>query len=313
MAQYSFPWDGDSTAGGIGDCGPYTAEFGAEINRALYMDSDEVDERGPLAGWYDDLGVIPTTPISMNVTVRSGAALVYGRWYENSADLNLAIANNAAGLTRYDRVVLRASWAAQTIRAAIVQGVAGAGVPALTQIALTTWEVPLATVTVINGAVSIAATDIADGREFVAPRDITLGLGDFETDLTTNTADIFAIGATDMRGWRFDAAGESIYATKLIPAEWGDTPLTCVAHGWSYGTAGVQGVNLWCRAYTSGDAPGNYVIWGSYPPIVNQITYTEFTGFGSFSVTPGQLLAIKIERAAGNQFFLGLHLHFWRT
>ena len=67
--------------------------------------------------------------------------------------------------TRTDRVILRSSWAAQTTRIAALENPSeGTGTPpALTQTDKTTWEIPLATLTVTTGG----GITVSDTREFI--------------------------------------------------------------------------------------------------------------------------------------------------
>jgi hypothetical protein len=314
MAEYSFPWDGDSGAGGVGDCGPYTAEFGASITASKYCDSDELDERSILPGWFNELGVIATDPASMNVVVRTGAALVYGRWYRNDAEITVAIANNAGPGTRYDRVVLRASWAAQTIRVALLQGVAGGAVPALTQVAGTTWEVSLATITVAQGAATIIGANIAEDKFYWNPRIRSLGIGDFEPDLAASPAVIAAITGVDTRAWYMDGdTDDSVYGTVKIPAEWGDTALAIRGYVWciTFGPV-VPWLTVLYASYASGSAPANYAAWSLVGPSGGTIQRL-YLGW-DISVNPGDELALKVfnDRGASECWFLGLDLEFRR-
>jgi hypothetical protein len=92
------------------------------------------------------------------VAVNTGAALVYGFYYFNDASVNVNIPTPASA-TRIDRIVLRASWSAQTVRITRIAGSEGSGsAPAMTQTANTTWDIPLANVSITTGGV-IAVTD----------------------------------------------------------------------------------------------------------------------------------------------------------
>src|SRR5258706_1888033 len=97
------------------------------------------------------------------VAVSSGAAVVYGFFYWNTASVNVTVTTPAIGTTGF-RIVLRAGWAAQTVRIALLTSSDGvASIPAVTQTAGTTWEVSLASGTITTGGV-IALTDL---RQFV--------------------------------------------------------------------------------------------------------------------------------------------------
>lgn len=88
-------------------------------------------------------------------------------WYSGTSDLSLSIAANA-GATRLDLVVLRLDRDSSfVVTAAVVTGVSGSPAPTPTRGVGATgvYEIPLAVVTVANGASVIAAADVS----YVAP------------------------------------------------------------------------------------------------------------------------------------------------
>jgi hypothetical protein len=147
MAQLSFPWPGDSGAGGTGDCGPYTADAFSNWYEKLFC-SDSTNEC-VIPNIGNELAVTGTaTPLSVN----TGSALVNGKFYNNSAATTLAIATPVAA-TRIDRVILRADYTAQTVRLVLLPGAEGGAAPSLTQTDGTTWEVSLAQASITTGGV----------------------------------------------------------------------------------------------------------------------------------------------------------------
>jgi hypothetical protein len=99
------------------------------------------------------LNELAVTGTSSPLAVASGAAIVDGIFYENSASLNLTVTTPSAGTTG-GRVILRASWSAQTVRAVIKLNTDGvAAIPALTQTPGTTYEINLASFTITTGGV----------------------------------------------------------------------------------------------------------------------------------------------------------------
>jgi hypothetical protein len=124
-------------------------------------------EYGHLAPWASDgvfqsaSDVVYANSSGLQVFVRSGKrGIVQGHaWYSGSSDVALTIAENSAGSTRIDTVVLQLDRSTWDVRAAVRQGTAGAGAPALQRDTGDTglWEVPLADVTVDSGAASIAS------------------------------------------------------------------------------------------------------------------------------------------------------------
>lgn len=105
----------------------------------------------------------PSAGTGLAVNVAAGTCLAGGTQYTQYRTLSVALAaNNEGGLTRVDRVVVRAQGRdAATPGAcalAVVQGTAGAGAPALTQSSLV-WEEPLCAVTVPFGASSLSGVE----------------------------------------------------------------------------------------------------------------------------------------------------------
>ena len=116
---------------------------------------------GVLYGIGNNLAV---TGAASPVAVNTGSALVYGIWYENDASANVTIPTPASN-PRIDRVVLRASWSAQTVRITRIAGTEAASptAPALTQTANTTWDIPLYQVRITTGG----AITLTDERAYV--------------------------------------------------------------------------------------------------------------------------------------------------
>jgi len=180
MAQSSWPWDG-VTDGDAALLAPYDEQEWDDNERMLFGAGGNC---GVLANPYG-LNHLEVTErgagANMSVDVDTGAALVYGKRYKNTAVVNLTIAANASGNPRIDRVV--AVWNRQavaytgvtpnispkTCRLAVLQGTPAASptAPALTQTAATVYMIPLAQVAVANGAASILSADITDEREAV--------------------------------------------------------------------------------------------------------------------------------------------------
>lgn len=150
MAEYSGFWDtngtGDGTSGG----------FTEEKLRALFqmLGLSTAATQGVMKTYLNALAVTGT---SSPVSVNTGGAIVYGFWYVNDTSTTVAVPTPASA-TRIDRIVLRASWASQTVRLVRVAGTEGAGAPALTQTANTTWDIPLAQASITTGGV-ITLTD----------------------------------------------------------------------------------------------------------------------------------------------------------
>lgn len=152
MAENSIFWD-TNVAVGDGSASYTMDEIVENWLRYTMLRGAETSE-GVLAGILNQLAVTGT---SSPVQVDTGAAYVYGFPYFNTTAVNVTVPTPTTN-TRIDTIVLRASWSAQTVRIARVAGVEGAGVPTLTQNGGTTWELPLADVSITTGGV-IMVTD----------------------------------------------------------------------------------------------------------------------------------------------------------
>lgn len=171
MTEYSIPQQLTTT--GDATRAPYDADEWAFDHDASLSGYGTRANYGPLYG-YDNgtnfgLEVTETSPVSTNVTLNVGCAIVRGTVYVNDAALTLAIAANVSGNPRIDTVILRKDYVAQTIRAVVKQGTPAAtpSPPALTQSAGSTWEIPVADIAVSNGFASINQTNITPRHEWV--------------------------------------------------------------------------------------------------------------------------------------------------
>lgn len=158
MAERSRPWSGIVP----GDSGPYSDDQWTDVWKQF---APTIAREGVFQGQLNelDLSSVAATPVS----VASGRALVNGIWYETDASRSLAIANATAGNLRVDRIVARASWAAQTVRLLVVQGAnvaANPVPPALVQVDGTTWDLPLWQVQATDAGV---LTFFRDERAFI--------------------------------------------------------------------------------------------------------------------------------------------------
>ena len=154
MAEASLLWETNNTGDGVSS--GYTDDQMFQLFRCFCPPTN-------LGGVAPDiLNELAVSGTATPVAVASGQALVYGIPYYNTASVNVAVATPAAS-TRVDYIVLRASWAAQTVRITRVAGTEGAGAPSLTQSAGTTWDIPLATVSITTGGV----ITVTDAREFL--------------------------------------------------------------------------------------------------------------------------------------------------
>lgn len=162
MAQVSLLWG----TNGTGDGNPYTDTQLFTLFRLLFAHSANLG--GVMADTQNELAVSGT---SSPVAVATGGAIVYGIPYYNTASENVTIPTPAA-LTRIDRIVLRADWAAKTVRITRIAGSEGGSAPSMTQSAGATWDIPLATVSITTGGV-ITVTDAREWLHVVGDGSVT--------------------------------------------------------------------------------------------------------------------------------------------
>lgn len=228
MAETSFPWDGDSSVGGTGDCGPYSADEYRDWYRLMFCSSVTTEAVVPI--YANKLEV--TSTANESVSIATGAALLNGIWYENTsaATKTCAAVDNQ---TTYYRIVLQGDWTTQTVRLATIGGTSTA--PAVTQTDGTTYEISLALVTVA----STGDTTVTDERTYLH----------FNTMLDGDNIDTGAITAANianrtrqfnvqpMTMWNstdsasvvtsFDGAylmpdgkNQNVYGTALVPSDY---------------------------------------------------------------------------------------------
>ena len=152
MAENSILW----TTGTSGDgTSTYTQTQTTDAFRDLFV-SDNYATQGVLVGNGGELAVTGT---STPVAVASGAAVVYGFLYRNTAAVTFAVATPVVGTTAH-RIVLRADYSARTVRLAKLSATDGVNTPpAVTQIANTTWEISIATLSITTGGVITVTMD----------------------------------------------------------------------------------------------------------------------------------------------------------
>jgi len=169
MTQISLLWDGASvgdadalTVNAADGIGYRMANAGYQsyfIDRLFRATWNGTGNRGVLKNWNMELAV---TGVVTPLQVDTGAAVIYGLFYENDAAANVVITSPTSD-TRYDRIVIRRDWAAQTARMVHLVGTEGSYTPpALTQSPAPDgsgiYDIPLASFSVTTGG-AIAVTD----------------------------------------------------------------------------------------------------------------------------------------------------------
>ena len=101
----------------------------------------------------------------MTVTVKAGKAWINGYYYENTDDLTLTLETADGVLKRIDRIVLQYSTIDRTIVVKVKKGTFAStpAAPALQRDA-DAYELGLADIYIVNGAVSISQANITDLR-----------------------------------------------------------------------------------------------------------------------------------------------------
>lgn len=105
----------------------------------------------------------------LQVTVAPGDAIVRGHMMRNDAPYTINVDTNSSGVTRFDRIVLRLDPAANSVTPTYVKPTSGAGPQVLTQSDTAVYDLPLARISVLNGASNLSGA-VVDERPFVNMR-----------------------------------------------------------------------------------------------------------------------------------------------
>jgi hypothetical protein len=159
MAEASYFWTTDGTGDGSG--AGYTQANLNQVWRMMFT-GNTADE-GVFKNYLNALAI--TNPSGRTISMDTGGALVYGFPYYNSTAATVTLTHPTSGTTGW-RVVLRASWAAQTVRLTKIESADGtATIPAMTQTPNTTFDIPLAEGTITTGDVIV----VTDDRVYLHP------------------------------------------------------------------------------------------------------------------------------------------------
>lgn len=198
-------------------------------------------------------------------------------WDSGTSDTAMAIAPNGAGTTRYDWVVLRLDRSTWQVRAAIVQGTAGSGTPAITRDVGTTgkFEVTVARVTVPSGASSVTVQAICT---YVGSR-VRVANDGFSPPGTEQGEIQYRPNTGEWRGWT-GTEWKTLYEdTGVLPLGAGYSTWTpqydCVAtrrNGWVW-------ARIWVKRIGSNLAAGdNGTVIATMPPSLVSTYHNFFTG-----------------------------------
>lgn len=199
MSENSRPWNGITT----GDAGPYSDADWQELYRYIIGWGGNRANNGVflMSGVEPDDGLKVTEQAiaAAGITVLTGAALIQGIAYFSDANENLTIAANASGNARIDTIILRADYALQTVRLAVLQGTPAASpvAPTLTQTPSVMWEIPIADIAVANGFTTIVNANVSQRKHWVnAPPGVYLPYVLNNSGVTLNDGDVVIWDAT---------------------------------------------------------------------------------------------------------------------
>jgi len=139
MTEFSMPWSGSS----LGDCGPYTDDQWTDMQRKIFQNDRRKD--GVILGYGNNLEVINSTLTTM--IVKSGAALVDGKFYENTGNVSLPIVFHVGD---FYAIGLSKDFLTQEVRAFITGPSIVDGLP-ITQTDGVKWEIKLAEIEMVAG------------------------------------------------------------------------------------------------------------------------------------------------------------------
>jgi hypothetical protein len=116
----------------------------------------------------------------MSVNLGTGVAFANGFWYENTATLNKTIAGSDTTLNRIDYLVVTLNFATPNVTSRVLTGTLASSpvAPSLTQTS-STYDIPIATVTVNANTANITSGMITDRRVYcgVKMNPVTMGSG----------------------------------------------------------------------------------------------------------------------------------------
>ncbi len=157
MAQRSILWP--TTGVGDGLIGGYPDDDLVTVNRFKWINN--APTQGVARDYNNELEITENPPGSIQQD--TGGAIVYGYPYWNTTTVGDALVVPLINTTGW-RWILRSTWAAQVVRAILVQSADGvAAIPALVQNPGVVWEISLAFGTITVGGV----ISITDDRTFL--------------------------------------------------------------------------------------------------------------------------------------------------
>jgi len=223
MAEISLPWD-DVDIGDALTYAPYNSDRWNQMYRAVFAATGSY---GVQIRHVDGLEITLDGGDDSPATLAAGAALVAGQFYENTLALEHVIPRPISS-TRYDRIVIRRTWATKLSRSTRVAGTEGGGAPAaLVQILGTTWDIPIAIIQVPTAG----AMTLTDDRVYRSFPDLMGRQGGLDDDWDFHGATNYLPGKVKMycgqSAWIGGAAGTGT-VTVTFPAVFAKPPMVIV-------------------------------------------------------------------------------------
>lgn len=251
MAETSLPWGGIA----VGDSGPYTDDQWTDVWRKLFTRDRTLE--GVFPDYLSELAV--TNPAGLTIRVASGGAVIDGKFYQSTANVDFAGVAPGGGSNFYT-VVLDKDFAAQTVRLNML-GPNVVAPPAVTQADGVDWEVAIYTVEITSGSV-VTITDVRVYCHFNT--DISTAMLEDDAVTTPKLLD-GAVTAIKMT----DGAGSGVDADLLDGLEGSAylNPMTVLA-----ATADIVlavGASVLIPGMTGNFNTGTYLVFATVPMIVS--------------------------------------------
>lgn len=218
MTERSILWQ----TNGVGDgAACYTMDDMITWQQMMWL--KDRTAQGVAKNYENELEV--TNPAGLTLRVATGGATVYGFPYWSTANVDHALVAPIINTTGW-RLVLRADWAAQTVRSVLLQSADGvAAAPGVTQNPGVTWEISLA-----HGTVTVpGVVAITDDRDWIEPN-VEIMYDEIEnrtrnvfvpcTGVRNVTDGTEELRTAQMHGYRMqDAKVSQGYADFYVPAD----------------------------------------------------------------------------------------------
>lgn len=185
------------------DSGPGAANFESRWRDLFrYVRATDAGRSGVIRSIGNE-GLVYADSTGLWVKVKAGEFWIEGHWGQTSTDTIVPVTANATGAVRVDRVVCRANYPANQLEFECVAGSSPTTPPNRTNNA-NQYEISLGSVAVPNGAGTIAATAVFDGRDYVDHPEL---YGRCTADTTVNNT----VTLVDVTGMSVTGASNAAY------------------------------------------------------------------------------------------------------